>query len=84
MTVAVDVSDRLWQQSGLVRAAEGLALVFFLYQVIKRFIRNQSLQNIVKIVAIPILLLQVFGLLEPVIAYLEAQTIEIGNIHISA
>jgi len=84
LSVAVDVSDRLWQQSAMIRVAHGLSVVAMLYQLIGRFVSNPLAKNVIKLVVIPISLLQVFGVLEPIISYLESQAIEIGNISVSA
>ncbi len=84
MSLAVDLSEYLLQQSWLVRIAEGLAVVAIIYLLISRLVENPLLKNSIKLIAIPIALLHVFGVLEPVINYLESQSIEIGNINISA
>jgi len=84
MAVAVDLSEYFFKQSWLVRVAEGLAVVLMIYSLIGRFISNELLKKTVKMIAVPIAILQVFGQLDGVITYLEAQVVEIGNISISA
>ena len=84
MAITADLSDYLFQQSWLIRIAEGLAVVFMIYSLIGRFVSNPLLKSLVKLIAIPIALLHVFGFLDVVVSYLESQAIEIGNISISA
>lgn len=84
LAIAIELSTRFIGQSWLIRMAEGLALVFMIYSIIQRFISNILIQAFCKWVLIPVAILQVFGLLSPVIEYLESLNIEIGNINISA
>lgn len=84
MTAAVDLSEYVLRQAWLVRIAEGLAVVLMIYSVISRFIANRLVQSLVKWIAIPIAILQIFGLLDNAVGYLESQFVEIGNIRISA
>lgn len=80
----IDFSHEMWQQSRLIKIAQGVVIVVMFYQIIARFVRNPLLQRVVKLIAIPIILLEAFGFLGVVTAYLQAQAIEIGNINISA
>ena len=82
--IAVELSTFLVGHSWLVRIAQSLAVVFMLYSVINRFIANQFICRVVKWIAIPIALLQVFGWLDEVTAYLDTIDIQIGNIRLSA
>lgn len=84
LTISVDLSILLVKQSWLVRLAEGLAVVLLIYTIITRFVSNNFLKSLLKWVAIPIAMLQVFGWLDFVVDYLESLFIEIGNIKISA
>ncbi|MGB1799366.1 MAG: mechanosensitive ion channel family protein [Gammaproteobacteria bacterium] len=82
--IAVELSDYTVQQSWLVRIAQSLAVVFMLYSIITRFIPNNFIKNLVKWIAIPIAVLQVFGWLDEVSAYLDTIDMQVGNIRISA
>ncbi len=82
--VAVEISTWLVQHSWLVRIAQSLAVVFMLYSIINRFISNKLVCKLVKWIAIPIALLQVFGWLDEVTAYLDTLDLQIGNIRLSA
>jgi small-conductance mechanosensitive channel len=82
--IAVELSDYTVEQSWLVRIAQSLAVVFMLYSIITRFIPNSFIKNLVKWIAIPIAVLQVFGWLDEVSAYLDTIDMQVGNIRISA
>ena len=82
--VAVDLSDLLLQQSGLVRVGQSLAVVFMLYSIISKLITKPFVRRLVTWIAMPIALLQVFGWLDDVVTYLDAVDMEVGNIRISA
>ncbi|HZR37789.1 MAG TPA: mechanosensitive ion channel domain-containing protein [Nevskia sp.] len=81
---AVVVSDLLVQQSWLVRLCQSLAVVFLMYSAITRFVRHPIAHGLTTWIAIPIAILYVFGWLGPVVAYLEAAEVQIGNIRVSA
>lgn len=82
--VAVELSVKTMEQSWLVRICQGLAVVFLLYSIIARFIRDPFLRVIFKWFFIPIAILQVFGWLDDFISYLDSMDMEAGNIRISA
>lgn len=84
LAITVDLSDYLVKQSWLVRIAEGVAVVLLVYSILSRFISNVFIKSLLKWIAIPIAILQVFGLLDNVIVYLESLNVEVGNIKISA
>ncbi len=84
LSIAVELSQLAVQQSWLVRIAESVAVVFIIYSVLTRFIKSRIVRTIIKWVAIPIALLQVFGWLDEVTTYLESLSMEIGNIKLSA
>lgn len=82
--IAIELSEYTVQQTWLVRIAQSLAVIFMLYSVITQFIPNSFIKNLVKWIAIPIAVLQVFGWLDDVSAYLDTIDMQIGNIRISA
>ena len=84
LRIAYDLSNEFVQQSGLVRAAQGVALVYLIYSLIARFVSNPLLKSLFKWVVIPIAILHVIGWLDDVTGYLDSINIEIGNIRISA
>ncbi|MEJ2143404.1 MAG: mechanosensitive ion channel, partial [Gammaproteobacteria bacterium] len=83
LSIAVVVSDYIVSTSWLIRMAESLAVILLIYNIITRFIRQQLLRNLVKWIAIPIAVLQVFGWLDIVTTYLDTLDINIGNIRLS-
>lgn len=83
LSIAVELSTLAVAQSWLIRIAESVAVVFMIYAILTRFIRSPILRTLIKWLAIPIALLQVFGWLDDVTAYLESLSIEIGNIKLS-
>lgn len=82
--IAVELSELAVQQSWLVRICQSLAVVFLLYSVIVRFVKNPFINLIFKWFMIPIAILHVFGWLDDVVAYLDAMDLEVGNIRVSA
>ncbi len=84
LSISVELSMLAVQQSWLVRVAESVAVIFLLYSVLNRFVHNPLIRSLIKWIAIPVALLQVFGWLDEVIAYLESLTLQIGNIKLSA
>ncbi|MCG8325129.1 MAG: mechanosensitive ion channel, partial [Thiotrichales bacterium] len=83
LSIAVELSSLLIHKSWLIRLAEGLAVIFLLYNIISRFIKRQIIRSLVRWVFIPIAVLQVFGWLDDVTAYLDTLDVNIGNIRIS-
>ncbi len=58
-------------QDWLVKLAQGLAVVFLLYSIIKTFITNEMVQKLAIWIAIPIALLMVFGYFDNLTAFLK-------------
>ncbi|GAA0682156.1 mechanosensitive ion channel [Marinobacterium maritimum] len=84
LAIAADISDYLFGNSTLIRLFEIIAVVSLAYIILSRFVSSLFIKNFIKIVVIPIVLLQLFGLLDTVVAYLDSLALEIGNIRISA
>jgi small-conductance mechanosensitive channel len=84
LTITIDLSDYLVKHSLLVRVAESIAILLLIYSIITNYVTNHFVKNLLKWIAIPIALLQVFGWLDNVVVYLESYFVEIGNIRISA
>jgi small-conductance mechanosensitive channel len=80
----VVASDAAVQESWLVRVCQSLAVIFLMYSAIKRFVRHPFVYALATWIAIPVAILYVFGWLGPVVAYLEAAEVSIGNIKVSA
>jgi small-conductance mechanosensitive channel len=82
--VAVELSDLAVKQSWLVRIGQSLGVVFLLYSIVVRHIRYPFVDVVLKWIVIPVAILQVFGWLDDVTAYLDTIDLELGNIRISA
>ena len=75
--------NSLVDQSWLVRIAQSLAVVGFIYSIITQFIESESVKKFVKWVAIPIAIMYVFDWLDDVTAYLDSIKLQLGNISIN-
>jgi small-conductance mechanosensitive channel len=82
--IGVELAELVPFQSWLIRIAQGLAAVWLLNTVITRFVERRVMRRLVRWIAIPIALLQVFDWLAPTVAWLEAISVTIGNIQFSA
>jgi small-conductance mechanosensitive channel len=70
-------------QDWVVRVAQSLAVVFLLYQITTRFIRDPLIRGLLKWVGIPLATLQIFGWLGDVTAYLDSYSLTVGTIEFS-
>ncbi len=84
LRMAGDFSNMWLHQSGLVRTARGIAVVYLLYAVIARFVSNQLLRSVFKLVVIPVAILHVVGWLDDVTGYFDSIYLDVGSIRISA
>ena len=82
--IALQVVLSMVNHDWLVRIAQSLAVVFLLYSLIRRFIKNPFINGICRWVGIPLATLYVFGWLDDVTAFLDGIAIEAGNIRVSA
>ncbi|MDH5230105.1 MAG: mechanosensitive ion channel [Gammaproteobacteria bacterium] len=82
--ISIELSQVIVKQSWLVRIAESLAVIVMIYALITHFVENLMVESLLKWIAIPVAILQIFGWLDNVIDYLESMYVEIGNIKITA
>jgi len=68
----------------LLRFAEGMVAVLMIYSLISHYVSSVFFKTLLKWIAIPVAIFQVFGWLGDVIVYLESLFVEIGNIKICA
>ena len=54
LSITVDLSERLIDNSWLIRIAISLAVLLLIYSIISRFIKQQVLRSLTKWIAIPI------------------------------
>ncbi len=71
-------------QDWLVKIAQGLAVVFLLYSVIKTFITNEMVQKLATWILIPLALLMVFGFYDDLISWLKSIKLGQGENALSA
>ncbi len=72
-------------QDWLVRIAQGLAIAFLLYKIIKQFIKHPLVQKLVIWLAIPLAVLKAFGWYEGFQKFMmEDAKLQLGNISIPA
>lgn len=81
--IAVSIADDNLQQSLLIRTARGVAFIYLLFIIARRFLPSGGMQLLTTWIGIPIATLHVFGLLEPVTAYLDSVSMSIGDIRLS-
>ena len=81
--VAIEVCVASVGQSWLVRIAQSVAVVAFLYRIIAGFVGNSLVSGLFKGLVIPLATLRVFGWLDEVSAWLDAVSLEVGTIRIS-
>ncbi len=84
LSVAIEVCVASVGQSWIVRIAESLAVVFFLFSVIKRFIKDPFINGLFRWVGIPLATLHVFGWLDDVTGFLDSISLSLGNINVTA
>ncbi len=84
LAISAELSRTLVQQSWLIRLVQGVAVLVTFYTLISNFIVSPLLKVFFKWTVMPIAVLQVFGWLEPTIAYLDTIAIDVGNIEFSA
>lgn len=82
--IAVEISEFLLSQSWLARICQSMAVIFALYSIVTRFVSNVFINIIFKWFIIPISVLAIFDVLTPIITYLDALDVQVGNIRLSA
>ena len=80
---ATPLSVGLVGEAWLVRAAQGLALVFLVYSLASHLISNDTVILFLKWLGVPLAVLYAFGWLDDAVQYLDGVSIELGNIHVS-
>ncbi len=84
LEVAITLGESIWQQAWLIRLAQGVAVVFLIYTVASKFVRNRGVKTLLTWLGMPIATLHVFGLLGDVIGFLDGISLTAGDIRISA
>ena len=81
--VAIEVCVAWVEQSWLVRVAQSVAVVAFLYRIIADFVGNSLVSGLLTWIVSPVATLRVFGWLDEVSAWLDAVALDVGTIRIS-
>ncbi len=81
--VAIEVCVASVGQSWLVRIAQSVVVVVFLYRIISDFVGNSLVSGLFTWIVIPLAMLRVFGWLDEVSAWLDAVSLDVGTIRIS-
>lgn len=82
-SIAADISQLWIGQSWLIQVCMSWAVIFMLYKLIDRLVHKVLFKKLTLWVILPIAILQLFGWLDTVIAYLESMSFQVGNISIS-
>jgi len=84
LEIAVSLADSLWEQSWLIRMAQSAAVVFLIYTLATGFVQNRGVKGLLIWIGIPVATMQLFGVLEYVITFLDGISITAGDIRLSA
>ena len=84
LEIADALSTALINESWLIKFAQSVAVIFMLYSIINRSIKQPLVASLCKWIAIPVATLHIFGWLDTVTRFLDAISIDLGNIHLSA
>lgn len=83
LAVAIELSQAITGQDGLVRLAQGIAMAILCRALITRYVNNGLLKTFFKWTVLPMVFLYVVGWLERTIAYLDTIQLSVGNIDFS-
>ena len=81
--LAIELSSKIIGQSGLVRLAHGLSLIFLIYKITSKYIESAIVKKLINLIALPIALMYVLLWLDDVTSYLNAISFQVGNIKLS-
>jgi small-conductance mechanosensitive channel len=80
---AIPLSGNVLGSAQLLRAAQGLALLYLVYSLADHFISSAGIVRLLKWIGVPIALLHMFGWLGEVTSYLDGLSLEVGNIQLT-
>ena len=81
--VATMISETAIGSIWLVKAAQGIALIFVVYSLIKHLLQNEKIIALVKWVGLPVAILYSLGWLTDVTEHLDSIAFTVGNIKLS-
>jgi len=83
LRISVEISESLVDNGWVNLTALGISILLFFNSLVRDFISNQTIASVFRWIGMPLLFLHLVGLLDNLIAILEAVSIDVGNIHIS-
>lgn len=84
LAVATRISEALFNESWLFMVGQSVAVAILLQMLVRRFVDNRLVANLLTWIGIPLATLHVFGWLDDVARDLNSIAISIGNIRLSA
>lgn len=81
--IATAVSDSVVGSVWLVKAAQGIALIFVVYSFAKHLLQNTTIIVLLKWVGLPVAVLYSLGWLNEVVLHLDSISLALGNIKLS-
>jgi small-conductance mechanosensitive channel len=81
--IATMISEFAIGSIWLVKAAQGIALIFVVYSLIKHLLQNEKVIAIVKWIGLPVAVLYSLGWLNDVTQHLDSIAFTVGNIKLS-
>ena len=81
--IATLISESSTGEVWLVKAAQGVALIFVVYSLIKHLLQNQKIITLVKWIGLPAAILYSLGWLSDVTEHLDSIAFTVGNIKLS-
>lgn len=81
--LATVVSESTIGATWLVKGAQGIALIFVAYSLIKHLLRNEKIIALVKWIGLPVAVLYSLGWLSDVTEHLDGIAFSVGNINLS-
>lgn len=81
--IATLISESSTGEVWLVKAAQGIALIFVVYSLIKHLLQNQKIIALVKWIGLPVAILYGLGWLSDVTEHLDSIAFTVGNIKLS-
>jgi small-conductance mechanosensitive channel len=81
--IATLVSESSTGEVWLVKAAQGVALIFVVYSLIKHLLQNERMISLVKWIGLPVAVLYSLGFLSDVTSHLDSIAFTVGNIKLS-
>jgi len=83
MGLATDIATQINGENEVVALAFSLSVVFLVYSIIHKFVKDDTVKSACIWVGIPLAVLYIFGWLDNVIHYLNDITLKLGNINFS-